>query len=550
MSLDNNIFRQSLFWLALVLGGFILSPILWYGAGMDQAFYLYGAWVWKSYHLPPYIGAWDSNFPGIYIIHRLAMALFGDRILGFRIFDFLVQLCCLAMIFALARKLTGSGTAAFVTCLLYGFYYLGRGRWDAGQRDAFVFAALLAAIFCSVVLNRRIWLRAVLAGIFAGLAFLIRPTYGLAWIVFGALFLLQAVREKRGPALAELLVFGFFCLAPSLLVVLYYWQAGYLLEMYRAIILYNFEVYSRLKPPAVANSWLAWMLFKANSLVGSQPVVSLLVLLAILFQGESGGARSGNRQIFWLLIIFISLSAFSYLLLGKDLQYQLIPLWGFAVILSSAGLSALGALLAGIYRGIVGRALAWTFYLAVAVFMFVSIPRNWAVFAFHYSYRDLDTAYLSGVGASDELLSENHYLAAKYLKTIVRPEDEVEVFGAHPLISFLLKKKLPSRFCAVQQLMFCPQGSGLSLMQRQWIEEYTKAVVAARPRFFVIAEQGIYFGTCLSRPSIKQGLAEIFPELGIFLERNYRPLKKIGQTEIYELLPGLPQGQTENRKRP
>jgi hypothetical protein len=550
MGLNNNIFRQPLFWLAMVLGGLILSPLLWYGAGMDQALYLYGAWVWKNFHLPPYIGAWDSNFPGIFIIHRLAMAMFGESILGFRILDLLVQLSCLAMIFALARRLTGSDAAAFITCLLYGFYYLGRGRWDAGQRDAFVFAALLAALFCSVVLDRRLWLRAVLTGLFAGLAFLIRPTYGLAWVVFGGFFLCRAVRAKRGAALSELLVFGFFCLAPCLLVVFYYWHGGWLREMYRAVILYNFEVYSRLKPPAAAQTAPGFLVHKLYSLFGSQPVIFFLALLSILFQGKSGAGLNRSREIFQLLLIFICLSAFSYLLLGKDLQYQLIPFWGFAVILSSAGLSAVGTFFKRIFPGIAGRVLAWTFYLMVCVFMFVSIPPNWTIFAFRQSFRELDAAYLSGTGASDELLSNSHYLPARYLQTVVGKDDGVEVFGAHPLIAFLLKKKLPSRFAMVQHLMFCPPGSGLSLMQRQGIEEYTRAVMSARPRFFVIAEQGIYFGTCLSRPSLKQGLAELFPELSTFLERNYMPLKKISQTEIFELKPGIEQGRPGNGAKP
>jgi len=164
--------------------------------------------------------------------------------------------------------------------------------------------------------------------------------------------------------------------------------------------------------------------------------------------------------------------------------------------------------------------------------------------------RELDAAYLSGTGASDELLSNSHYLPARYLQTVVGKDDGVEVFGAHPLIAFLLKKKLPSRFAMVQHLMFCPPGSGLSLMQRQGIEEYTRAVMSARPRFFVIAEQGIYFGTCLSRPSLKQGLAELFPELSTFLERNYMPLKKISQTEIFELKPGIEQGRPGNGAKP
>ena len=74
-------------------------------------------------------------------------------------------------------------------------------------------------------------------------------------------------------------------------------------------------------------------------------------------------------------------------------------------------------------------------------------------------------------------------------------------------------------------------------MQKQWIQEYTAAVISARPRFFVLADQNINLTSALSRPTFKQALAEQFPELKNFLENNYRPFHKIDQTEIYELAP-------------
>jgi len=526
--------RDKWFWLALLLGGVVLSPVLWYGLGMDQAVYAYDAWAWRTHHLLPYVGTWDQNFPGIFIIHRLATTLFGDSILGFRIFDFLAQLSSLAMIFYLAKKLSGSSRAAFFTVIFYGFYYLGRGRWDAGQRDAFVFWILLAAIFFLVALQKHLWLRAVVVGLLAGFAFLIRPTFGLAWIAFGVFILAESISRKRGNTLKEFTVFCLSCLLPPAIVISYYWHAGYLTEMLRAVLWFNFKIYARLRPPEVAVSYPAWILYKLNSLVGSQAVIVFLALSSVLFaSGEAGRERPG-RGIFWLCLAMIVIGAASYLLLGKDLQYQLIPFWGFVILLSSPGLACLAALPARNRGGIPAAARVWAFYLLVTAFMFASIPYEWTVFAFRHAYRDLDSAYLAGMGVSDQLLSENHYLAAKYLQAQLRPGDEVEVFGAHPLISYLLRKKLPSRFVVVQDLMFSTNRS-LTQMQKAWIREYTADVISARPRFFVIAEQGIYFPAALSKQSFKTGLKEAFPELFLFLQNNYRPLKKIGDTEIFEL---------------
>jgi len=512
-----------------------MSPTLWYGLGMDQAIYAYGAWVWKTYHLPPYVGAWDQNFPGIFIIHRLAMALFGASILGFRLFDFLLQIGSLAMIFYLARRLSGSSAAAFLTCIFYSLFYVGRGRWDAGQRDAFVFTALLAAAFLSVVLARKVGMRAAATGFLAGFAFLVRPTYGLSWPVLAFFFLATRDKSKPKRIWAELCLFGACCLIPVLAVALYYWHQGYISELWRGPVLYNFEVYSKLKPPEIVQSSLAKILFALNSIFAGQPLIALLVLFAVLFEPKTGAGELKHRDVFHLILSLTLVSAVSYLILGKNLQYQLIPFWGFMIIMSSVAVRQISSVVARCAQGLRGRTAALIFYLLLIAFMFASIPPAWINFAFQHPFGNFESAYLSGADANDQLLSDNHYLAAKYLKSVIGPEDELEVFSAHPLISFLLKKKLPSRFCLVQHLMFGPKGQSLHPLQRQWIQEYTSAVISARPRFFVIADQGIYFSTNLSEPTIGRGLEEYFPELRRFLSENYRPLAKVRDTEIYEL---------------
>ena len=106
--------RKELYlWLCLFLSGFILSPTLWFGFTMDQALCHYAVWVWREYHLPPYLGVWDLSFPGIFLLHRLVLEIFGESILGFRLFDFLVQLSLVVMLYYLAGRLFRSSWAGF-----------------------------------------------------------------------------------------------------------------------------------------------------------------------------------------------------------------------------------------------------------------------------------------------------------------------------------------------------------------------------------------------------------------------------------------------------
>ena len=111
---ENKILSDPLFWISFIAGGFFLSFTLWFGLAMDQSIFCYSVWVWKTFGLPPYVGAWDHAFPAIFIIHRLALALFGESVLGFRFFDYLVQLSCLPMIFYLAKRLSGFSASGFL----------------------------------------------------------------------------------------------------------------------------------------------------------------------------------------------------------------------------------------------------------------------------------------------------------------------------------------------------------------------------------------------------------------------------------------------------
>jgi hypothetical protein len=156
------------------------------------------------------------------------------------------------------------------------------------------------------------------------------------------------------------------------------------------------------------------------------------------------------------------------------------------------------------------------------------------VFVFKYCFRGLDRAYLSGLGSYSDTQLATHYLAADYLRPVLLPEDRVEVFARHPLIPYLLRKRLPSRFCVVTQLAITPPGKPTSDLQNEWIREYTQDVILARPEYFVVADEQISLSVDLSYPSIRNLLHEKFPELEKFLAQNYRPLRKIGDIEIYQ----------------
>ncbi len=169
--------------------------ILFYPLCSDTAGIQWVALRLLRHGLLPYVGTWEPNFVGTLAFHLPAVLLFGNSDVGFRVIELCFQLGTLGCLFRLsARWLTPRAaffaSYSFVMCSMFGgiLYY--------GQRD--VFATGLIVISCEL------WLRSeshqrwhvLLAGVFLGLAMLIRPFYGLIPLVFATTYWVRLSKAK------------------------------------------------------------------------------------------------------------------------------------------------------------------------------------------------------------------------------------------------------------------------------------------------------------------------------------------------------------------
>ena len=194
----------------------------------------------------PYIGSWDLNFPGIVILHAVAIAIFGNSMIGFRTFEFFMQIAIVFSLYRLNRLWLSEG-ASLVGCLLYAIFYIhGPGQF-IGQRDAFAVLPLAWAFKWIVEAYRSKSFRAknyllAGAGAFIAIATSIRPTFAILAIVpFITLFDLRQPNSRK-LLLMELLGFG---------VITMLWLMPYALtsdgirQAYLSAIRFNLEVYSQ-----------------------------------------------------------------------------------------------------------------------------------------------------------------------------------------------------------------------------------------------------------------------------------------------------------------
>jgi hypothetical protein len=416
--------------------------------------------------------------------------------------------------------------------IFYGSYYFNLGLFNAGQREGFIFWCWLWGLILFSPWKKHPWLRAVPAGLLLGFAFLIKPFCGLAWLVFGGWFLGQELKAGFKRALFGLALFSFCCLLPAGLVILYYWRIGHILELYQTLVLYNLELYSAQSIP-----WWAWPYFTVSSIIRDNPLILLGAILFIFFGLRN--ARRTQAPLLWILVLMALASLSAYVLQGKFYAYQRIPLLGFLAIFAGAGWAGVGAKIRSAVKGRGGMVFSGLFYGLLTLAAVAAIRPGLRSFALKYAFRNLDQAYSAWMDSpADFHYSSNHYLAGKHLGSLVGPEDGIEYFGANPLIPFMLKKKLPTRFPCVELILFLPASGVMTDFQERWISEYSSEVIKARPRFFLVSDvfpgQGQIF-VHMASPGLKQALRDQFPELQKFLLDNYKLIAREGGIEIYEL---------------
>lgn len=478
--------------------------------------------MWRNYHLPPYIGSWDVNFPGIFIVHFLEQEIFGETIIGFRLFDFFFQLISLCFLYYLSKRVSGSSVAGFLSCLYFSIFYINEGFF-VGDRENYVFSFLLASVALGFLLEKRVFLRAVVVGLFLGFAFMIRPTFGLSLLIFGSWFLWEGLKNKnRFVVFVEALIFALSFSFIFLVFISLYLSRGYFNEL-KNLILYHLKIYTNTRPPLAYEGVLFSFFNLLSSVFQKEPILVFSVILAIFVR-----SRAQENKLFLILIFMIIMSLLSYLFQGGFAEYHLVPFWNFLMVLSGISWSWIGNQLKA------RRGFSSLFYLSLIVLIILNLSPDRLEFVLRYGFRNFEKAYSSGLGSSLDKQLSYHYLTAEYLKPLLREDDKIEVFARTPLIPYLLKKKLPSRFSCVQHLVYSSVKKETSPLQRQWIIEYTSAVLSARPRFFIITDEPFVRNVSLSVPFVRQALIEKFPELVEFLKKNYKLRQKFGTVEIYE----------------
>jgi len=523
---NRTILKDPLFWAAFLCSGFIIVLTLWFGIGVDNSVFSYCSWVWKHYGLPPYVGCMECDYPGIFMITRFSL-LFGENALSLRILDVCAQLSVLVMIFYLAKRLSGLSMAGVLADLFYATYYYSLDFQMTAQREAFILWLALLATVISLLMRQRVFARAALVGTLMGFIFLLKPTYGLFWPLFGVWFLLEDFRAGFKRLLKELFIFSLCCLAPVGMIILWYWHRGYLADLFALTIDYTFHVYVKL--PIFTEK--SGALYTTDS-IGVIPYllkqflgfyVPALIGAVIFFARFPVFREPGEKKLLRVILGLIALSLVSaYLQLGVYLYHHTV-IWGYMMVLCGAGWAGALKWIKGAKPSLAREAAHWSTLAIILALMVLHVPGYLRSFAIHNSFRSLDQAYLTQYSLPIE--------TAQYLQTVMHPPDQVYYFGNISMIPFLLKRKLGAPFPFTIQMHLRTADGDLKPEQQAWKKRYLDGFFELKPRFF------IFDTTCLFCPGgdLRGVLKSDFPELQAALDKNYHLAKSFEAVEIYEM---------------
>jgi hypothetical protein len=343
MSRSTRVALGAAYVVVILIAGAIYVRIL---PSSDQSIFDYLAWL-NANGVPYYQGSFDMTWPGQLVFHELYLRLFGVHVWTARAGDLLLLQPAIVAMYVYLRR-AGFPKAAAAAALLYPIIYVTSGPWMAGHRDIVGVHFLIGASIFALPSERRSWWWPTIAGLLAGYAVMIRPTY-LAFAPI--LFLIGLPTWKGGDNSAanffkQALLFAVGLAIPPLGFAIYGMTTGTLHDWYIDAVRFVFDVYpvtqGRGRLLGMATHFLVtalWWLVLAGGLGA---------LLWLMFDRR--------REGLWLLVAMMATVLLSYLVQNKGFGYHLAGLIPALVLLACAGIE--GALRAPFRASIARNAVA------------------------------------------------------------------------------------------------------------------------------------------------------------------------------------------------
>ena len=260
----------------------------------------------------PYRDVFDMNFPGVYLLHLVALRLFGAGDAGWRVFD--LTWLALTSLTAAGLAAPWGRLAASGAGLFFAVYHLAAGAWQTGQRDFLLCPFLLLAALGVARWAEHPQKPVSLAwgGLALGAGITIKPHAGL----FAAALLVLVAVVARGAA-QPVATFAAALVVPAIGVLAWLAAAGGLAAWYEIVVRYLVPLYSRLRPARwTLDRWHVWIPIAAG--------------VALSLGSALASRRFGARHA--VVTLGLGYGVAHFFAQGKGWEYHLYPLAAFGAV--------------------------------------------------------------------------------------------------------------------------------------------------------------------------------------------------------------------------
>ena len=409
-------FLAFLFFWVLVLRAptFLVSAVDW-----DEGLYVLIASQWLTGH-PPYTTVFEIKPIGIFAIFAAALGILGDSVASIRLATVAAVYATAVALLLIARRLLRNELAGVVAAIAYPVLTLGLQGLSSNTELFFIFFNVLGLQFLLVSTSdphldrRKALLCALAAGLSFGAAVQIKYVVAVEILLFVAYFVVARYRSLRhAPAILTMLAIG--GALPSILAILYLWTQG-VLDLFLAS---NFDANKRYAAMSTSEEiwnglkhavqdWFKWVW------------VTVAAIVFLRVKARHADDRDGTLGflVLWLAVGVAEAS----LTLKFYKHYFLVTMPPLCLLL--AGASARLPMAVG-HRRTLGVVLAFALGFPIA--------------------RALEKSYVPWIS---NYLTEGdvNVNIARYLKRLISPKDYIYVVNGQPIIYFLTKARLPTRY--------------------------------------------------------------------------------------------------------
>ncbi len=474
--------------IAVVLG----LPSLLYPFGRDQGLYYYVGREWVLRGSVPYRDVLDHKTPGIYVLHALAVLLFGEKQWGIRVFD-LAAVVAFGLVAGSLFERSGKpikdgirgGAALFASLLFYGFLDF----WNTAQSELWYSGLGVAGVWAAWR-ARTIERASAAAGVFAGMTLVMKPP-GI-WFLFVALgLLLLRLRREQGLSARALLRHGALYAAGAALVpglvLAYFGSKGALFAM-RDIVVGANSYY--VKHESGSPGHFNWKDHAGYIFTVYAPFTVIFpagVALGLALSRKRRDVELAERNVIALLLLASAILAVS--MQGK---YYLLH-WGTLAIpgafLGVVAIDNMSGHLRPFLRAVILPGVAAAGYVATAW-----IGKPWMGQAAVHQ-RDtvaLELRYLRGEIPREALHDRfqepiigfwyaNSYRVGRWLKEHTSPEDTITVRGFQPEIYAIAERRHAGRFFWTTFLT----NPARAYRREEWLAEDRRDLESHPPKYVV-----------------------------------------------------------------